>query len=254
MSCITLTGDFTRRLVTTNTSYRYEPVTNWAPAVGVDYIRAIMKIKSKGGLQDLSVRPAIQVTTAVPADPDDWAGFGADPLLTNAGAESSARVDVTATTASKMFYRLGVAYKAGASGEASGDVSLQAAVETYGKIAGVLKDLHLVAPDTSSYYLPIGGWMPTLMVSKIKAAIILTQASANLRVGLAYQLAPHVVESPSAWADVGSTYGSGVNNTGEQSITVSDNEMWVRLGLLYTMTSGSNGQGIATVLGGVRKK
>ncbi len=254
MSCINLSPDVTKRLITTlAAAYRFEPYTDWASAVGFDYVRVVMKIRSKGGAQDLSVRPAIQTTPVVPADPDDWAAFSTDPLLTNAGAESSSRVDLTATTASKMFYRLGVAYKAGAAGEASGDVSLQAAAEVYGKIVGILKDQHIVAPDTSSYYMPIGGWMPTLMVTSIKAGIVLTQASANLRVGLAYQLAPHVVESPSAWTDAGSTYGSGVNNTGEQAITVSDNEMWVRLGLKYTMTSGTNGQGIATVFAGVRK-
>lgn len=254
MSCINATREITKQLSTTVTANRYEWFAGWMPAAGVDFVKFVLKVKASSGAQNLVVQPVIQVAKVRTNDPDSPSLLG-DVSQTGNGETPSVRLNVSATTAAKQFVRFGVAYKASSSGDAAGMVSLQTFTEVYGKIVAT-ETLQLVAPDTNSYYVPLTGWMPSLMVTKAKAALVVTNATGNFKVGLAYQIASTSPEITASWVAAGSLYASGEHNTGDQTLTYGGTppEAWVRLGLKYTNhVSGSNGQGVVTASVSIKK-
>ena len=227
--------------------------TDWMPAIGVDAVKAVFKVKAAGGNRDIVVQPIIQTAKVRTNDPDAPSLLGAT-ALTGAGEASPNTIDISNATAGKQFVRFGMAYKAASTGgEAMADVSLQVCLKVYGKLVAT-KTLQLVAPDTSNYYTPITDWLPSMMVSKAKAALVVTQATGNFKVSLAYQKAATSVESPGSWSALGSLYGSGEDNTSDQTLSYGNpSEAWVRLGIRYTMDGeGTNGQGVVTASVGVR--
>jgi hypothetical protein len=254
VSCVNATKEITKQLSTTVTANRYEWFTGWMPATGVDYAKFILKVKASSGAQNLIVQPAFQVAKVRTNNPDNPSLLG-DVSQTGNGETPSVRLDISATTASKQYVRFGVGYKASSSGDASAMVSLQAFTETYGKIVAT-ETMQLVAPDTNSYYVPLTGWMPSMMVTQAKAALVVTDATGNFKVGLTYQIASTSTEVTSSWVAAGSLYASGEHNTGEQTMTYGGTppEAWVRLGLRYTNhVSGTNGQGVVTASVSIRK-
>jgi hypothetical protein len=252
MSCIQLSSESTRRLNTNSTTQRFEYLTEWMPAVGMDYVRCVYKVKGSSGAQDLNIQPAYQVAAVRTNSPDAPTTYGTG--YSGNGEWVTANTDISAGTASYQYIRFGLAYKAAAAGDAQADVTMQVCAEVYGKIVAT-KTLSLVAPDTADrYFTPISGWLPSSMVTKVKAALVVAQPSANFKAALAYQLAATSVENPGAWSMAGSEYGTGERNTGEQAVTyATPQEMWIRLGVKCVMDAGVNGSGVVTVSAGIRK-
>jgi len=221
------------------------------PAIGVDKIKSIVKAKGKGGARDLKVQLAVQSAPVRTNNPGDPALLGNSHVAN--GEWVSNVIDITGTTGSAQYVRFGIAYAANSdAGEAYATVSLEVFLQVEGEIVGT-KTLQLIAPDTSFRYAPVTDWVPAMAASKVKAAIVITEAAANFKVGLAYQLATTSIEQTGNWtACTDSTAGTGERNTGELVVTTSSDEAWVRFGFRYKMDSGSDGQCVATAAVGIR--
>ncbi len=251
MSCITLTPEVWKRLVTDSTTARYEWFTDWMPAAGMDKVKFVIKVKASSGTATFETQPAIQTAAVRTNVPDSPAGCGA----TSQGGDGeavTASIDISGTTGPKYFVRYGVAYKVQAAGEAQADVSLQVCAETFGKIVAT-RSLPLIAPDMSSFFQPLTDWMPTPMVSKYKAVFILQNQSADFRCRLAWQFAATSVESPGAWSNTGSWYSTGEQCTGDVTATPGSNEMWTRAAIEYKSNNVSNVKATVTASVAIRK-
>ncbi len=251
MSCVTLTLEVWKRLVTTSTAVHYEWFTDWMPAAGMDKVKFVIKVKASSGSATFEAQPAIQTAAVRTNVPDSPTTCGATSQGGD-GESVTSSIDISATTGPKYFVRFGVAYKVQAAGEAQADVSLQVCAETFGKIISI-KTATLLAPDTSTYYQPLTGWMPTSMVSKFKAAFIIQNPSADFRCALAWQFASTSVQQPGSWSNSGTWYSSGEQGTGEVSATPGSNEMWVRAGIACKSNSASNVNATVTASVAIRK-
>ena len=229
--------------------YRYHWTTGFMPAVGMTSVTNVLKSMSGGGTQALKTRLAIQTAEVRTNDPDDPTTLGTE--RSGDGEWNSSEIDLTTPLEDKLYFRLGVAYKAAAVGDAWATVSSQVAIQCSGKLLGSASK-RLVAPDTSTYYEAITDWIPALMAAKVIGALSV-KGDADFRAGLAYQVADTSVGSPDSWADCSDTAaGTEEWNTGELTITYSATpEYWVRFGVRYTCNSGTNCQGDVAVTIGV---
>jgi hypothetical protein len=246
VSCINLSSEIIKALYAATATVRYEWFTDWTAAAGADKVKYVLKNKTVSGA--LTTQLAIQVAECRTNAPDAPATLGSS--LTGAGEQTAAPIDITVNTASKAWVRFGVAYSSASEGSAT--VSLQICLETYGKAVGSTT-VSLVAPDTSSYFLPVSEWLPTPMVSKAKAVFAIQQPSAQFQCRMAHRFATTSVQTPSAWSSGDSFHSTGELCTGEIAVTPGSNEMWVQFGIEYRSFSGVNANAIVTFMALIRK-
>lgn len=139
-------------------------------------------------------------------------------------------------------------------GTSQADVALQLSYNACGSIVGS-GTYQLLAPDTSSYFQPVTGWMPVLGAAKHRAAFISSgTSSAAFKFKVAYQTATTNPNVPNAWATVDSDH-SGDGEACTSDLTPAGGTasvMWIRFGIQYFMSSGTNGQGNVSVAIGAR--
>jgi hypothetical protein len=228
-------------------NYVYYWFTLWMDAVGVDFAQLVLKILQQSGAT-MTVVPVLQTAAVRKNNPDAPAIIGSTSQVGN-GEVRSVLEDISSSTNQKRWVRFGVGFKSGTPGTLTAAlVGFQLFLSTFGKVVAEEETQQVVAFDSSNYFKPLTPWLPARMVSAFMATIVVTQpTSANFKVGLAVQTANTSVESPNAWAGLGSVYNSGENNTGEQTVTYgSPPEFWVRAGLKFTMLSGTLGSAVVT--------
>jgi len=233
-----------QHLVTTSTTVEYAWFTDWLPTEGVDYIRAVLKCVNATG-NSFQWQLAVQYAAVRNDAPGSPATL--QQAQTGSGEYQTGDVNVATSMAANRMFRLGVAYTTTAANQPvqQGDVSLEAAWMQLGTDLGT-RSVAISALDTGTKYAVLTPWIPAIYMTKIKAAFSMnsiTGATSNLRYQLAYQTAGATVQQPNAWvnAEVNTgwttpslTYNE--RNTGEVALSTSD--MWFRLGVAYSMTSG----------------
>ncbi len=109
---------------------------------------------------------------------------------------------------------------------------------------------------TSEQFQVISGWLPTILVEKVKLAAICAGLTGNLEWRLAYRTAATQKSLPSAWSnvtDASAPYGTGEINTGDLALTLSL-KMWVQFAVSYKVPAvGDSGQASLTTALGVRR-
>lgn len=162
MACDVLTPPITRALVaTTSATVRFEPLTDWMPAIGVDTIRALVMISAS--TSGFRVKLAIQTATVRPDNPSSWVALGSDIYAVGGGNTQvrTDRITVTTQTGPAMYVRFGVQFFSAAAGYERGDVALQIATDPCAELIGS-KTFQLVANLSSTYYEPVSGWFPAM--------------------------------------------------------------------------------------------
>lgn len=248
MSCgIVLPGGF-RHLAATasglNTD-RIEPFTGWVPCTGMDTVRALLRFRAL--TNQFQARPAIQLAAVRTDKPDAWT------LLDAMRSADKYTDDLAVSTGGKMYARFGAAYNLSTGstlGEA--DVGLDLVYRLCGTMVGTVT-LQLVAPDTSTYYVPVTGFLPAHQFAKFKSAVVVSSASNGFKHKLTYRAATIDQETITvAWGtdslDAFVT-GDTERNTGELTLPTSGgasiaDKMWIQIGLAY---SGAGAGAGATV-------
>lgn len=251
MACSAAMSLVQRRLAALSSSEtQLEWYTDWMPAIGLDNVQGVLKNKAVTG--NFESRMAMQ-TAAIRTDNPD------SPILLESsyqasGERCSSVLSIATDLLSKCFVRFGVGYHL-SSGSTPGqsDTSLELAYNSCGRIIG--GDVaQLYVPGTTSFYRAFTGWIPAAHAAKVKAAIVILNASANFRCQLAQRTATTSRESTSAWSSAlegGWHSGNGEYNTGEVSLS-NGSSFWVQFGLEYQLSSGSSGEATASVSVAVR--
>lgn len=230
------------RLVATSTTVQYEWYTDWMPTEGIDNIRSVLKGKNATGSY-FSFQLAVQYAAVRVDEPGAPGTLGAAQV--GSVEYQTGDLSVATNMAANRLFRLGIAYftAQGGSGVQQGDVGLQASWKQTGTSLGTTR-VTLEVVDTGTKYAVLTRWMPATLMTKIKAAFVLTSitgASSNLKYQLAYQTAETKVQQPKAWTNAEAGFTTPQNtyderNTGERDLTTTD--MWFRLGVAYALTSG----------------
>jgi hypothetical protein len=224
------------------------------PAVGLDLVNAVMRMKAgAGNFQGRLVMQTAATRTDNPSAPTLLeAGYTS---YTNAPDHCTGVLNVASTTATPMFARFGVAYNL-SSGSALGaaDVSLELTWVACGQMAGG-GTFAIQSPNTTSHYVAVTPWIPCILAELVKAALIVTGTLGTFRCQLSYRTATAVKESPSAWASNWEGLwhgGDGEYSTGELTPSLGS-AMWVQFGVEHSLNSGSDGEAIVAVTVGVRR-
>ena len=107
---------------------------------------------------------------------------------------------------------------------AQADVGLQVTYNTFGALAGSGM-YQLLAPDTGFYYQAVTPWMPVIVGAKHRAAFISS-------------VTDHSGDGEVCTSDITPSGGSA-------------SVMWIRFGLRFAMSSGTNGTGnVSIAIGG----
>ncbi len=240
MPCGQLLGPYQARLAAISTTVQYHWLTGWFPATGVDNIKGVLRNRAVDG--NFQSRLVLQLATIRTDDPSAPVLLEAS-YLQDAGERCTGVLDISNSTASKYFMRLGIAYSVHTgSSIAAADVGLELAYNSCGEIIGATS-LDLVAPGTNSLHTPITGWVPAMYAAKVKAIIIVTNAIGNFRQQLAYRTATTRLQQTSAWSTnfEGAWHtGNGEFPTGEITLSIGS-VMWVQFGLEHSLSSGANG-------------
>jgi len=231
-------------LVSTTTTTQYEWFTGWMSADGIANIRAVVKCKNASGA-NFRWQVAIQYAEVRGDEPRTQMGtLGAQQ--TNSGEYQTQDVSVTTDTDANRFFRLGIAYSSAAAGMEQGDVSLQASWKQLGTDLGTSRVV-LSVNDNGVKYEPLTDWIPATIMSKVKAAFILTgitPSTGHLGYQFAIQFAGTTVAQPGAWELLEGAYTRPGNNvTFEEhnsaaKAPVANTNMWFRLGVAYNQDSG----------------
>ena len=238
MACDNLTPVVQKHLVATTETVTYEWFTGWLPAATLTRIHVLLKSKATSSIFQVQVAMQTAVTRADDPSAPDVVGS----THSNAGEWCGSPVDVTELLEEVALVRFGVAYKATSSGLAQGDVSLQMAYESCGRVVGT-QTLALATGSTTDSFVPVTGWLTALSAEKIRAVVV-SRAEGNFRWKLACRTAATSVEDCGGWTALEAEYHTvGEVNTFDLTPTLTD-VMWVQYGLLY---SSSSGQASATV-------
>jgi len=260
MPCGVLTSPITKHLATNFSgadSLRFEAFTEWFPAMGMDYVKAILKLKSL--TQQFQCQLAVQTAAVRTSAPDSWTTL--DQMTSS--DRCTTMVDVTSTLTGKMYVRFGIAYNCSSgTTNSQADVTLQLSFDACGSIVGSVT-LQALAPDTSSYFVAVTGWIPAIDAAKVRAAILASGAINNFECRLTYrtaQITPEMITDNWATATLEGSYhsGSGEWNTGEITLPTGavsgriDDKMWIQFGLQFKVSSGTAGQATVSVVTAVR--
>ena len=113
MACGKISKPRSERLTSTTTADLFAVVFDWVPCTGLDLVKMVLKLKSVqvgGTAGTFTLKPAIQVASVRPDNPEAWTVISGAPTRTGAGEVNTGNLDVSALTAGKMFARFGLAY------------------------------------------------------------------------------------------------------------------------------------------------
>lgn len=240
-ACFRETAYVERHLVSVTNTTQYAWFTGWMLATGVDTIRAVMKVKNATGTS-FQAQPAIQ-TAAVRTDaPGAASALGS--LQTGNTEYNTQNVTVSTVTSGALWFRLGVAYQSSTAGLTQADVGLGASFQQFGGLLDS-RTVELTANDTSLQVAVLTRWFPAVFFSKIKAVFAATGALGGtaFQFQLAIQSAPTSIEQPGTWSLLGSAQAVGSSsvevNLGELAPASAVTDMWLRVGVVYNLSSGT---------------
>lgn len=255
MACGGLSKKSQKRLNAFSTTVAYEWFTDWLPAIGMDSAMVVLKGRAASSVQFQAqvVMQTAAVRTDQPSDPITKGSAQFPATNTNYFSYNTNIMDITSNTGSVMFVRFGVAYNlvSGASVPASADVELEVAYTQCGDIVAAVT--HQLATTTSTaQYIAVTGWLPRILVDKVKAGLVCNSLTGNFVFQLAYRTAETSKESPSAWTLVADAtgpapYGAGEGCTSELPVSLGNN-MWVQFGIMYKSTSGDGQASVSVAL------
>ena len=227
-----------QHLVATDTTHRFEWFTDWVPAIGVDSIRAVLKGTNTDS--GLNYRVAYQMTPIRVDNPGSPSNVGA--TQTGSGGYCTATQGIT--TSGMRFIRFGVEFWSGSSTVTQGDISLWVSWNCVGSPVSTTT-IQVDADNVVDRIAILTPWIPRIYAAKVQAAIVGTGVTGlgTIRYELVAQTAPSSFENPSAWdTSIHSpqTFSSNTEyNTGDLTLT-SSNDMWVRFGLAYGLSTGTD--------------
>lgn len=241
-SSFVVTPEVFCHLISTDTTIRYEWVTDWKFAMGVDTLRFVLKAYN---VTNLAFSVYIQTANTRPNVPNAPVAAWNSSGNTN-GESNPGDVSIKTTTGGAMWFRLGFAYGSVAAGFGQGDFSFLARGR---QVADLLdpRTLTLVTTDTNDTAIELSPWVPTTWLTAIKAGLRVTGVTgANLRFKLTTLTAPTSFEVPNAagWSTTFDAYRTvNLGNvyeqcTGERTPAAS-NDLWTKVGLLYSLLSGT---------------
>jgi hypothetical protein len=229
-------------------------MTEWIPCVGLDKLRTLLLIRAL--TNQFQAQPAIQTATVRTDKPDAWALLDSMSAVDKCAGE----LDLANTLAQKMYVRFGAGYNlSGGTTLSEADVRLVLAYNACGSILGTVT-MDLVAPDTSTYHVPIAAWMSPQAAAKFRAGIVVTGATNGFKHKLTFRGA--TIEPASvtlAWGtDALDSFVTGdtERNSGDLAFPTTGaasiaTKMWVQPGIGYS-GSGAGAQATVTVVIGVR--
>lgn len=229
-------------LVSTTTTTQYSWFTDWMTADGITNIRAVLKCKNASGA-NFRWQLAIQYAAVRADNPGTPATLGNQQ--TNSGEYQTQDVPVGTGMDANRLFRLGIAYSSAQTGMEQGDVSLQASWLQLGTDLGSSR-MVLGVVDSGVKYAPLTDWIPATVMSKVKAAFILTSITPStgyLGYQFAIQFAGTTVAQPGAWELLGAGYtrpGANVTYEEHNSAAIApaaNTNMWFRLGVAYNQNS-----------------
>lgn len=244
MPCGSTTGSVSKRLNAISPAPSIEWMTGWLSCAGLDFISAVINGRACTS-NHLEIQLVQQVAKVRTDNPEQSVAKGS-VQTPSSGVFSypTGVLDISADTDEAAFVRWGVIYKyAGGQSPASGDIELNVAYTRCGEVVGA-GTWQLDSTTTAVQYVPIAGWLPALLVDKVKLAAIVTNLSGNLQWRLVYRTAATSTSVPGSWTDVtdgDAPYTSGEVNTGDLAVSLGT-VMWVQLGIAYNLSSGGTGQ------------
>lgn len=261
MPCGILTPAITKHLASTFTganSLRFEAFTEWMPVIGLDKLKAILRLRSL--TNQFQCQLAYQTAAVRTDNPDAWATL--DQLTST--DRCTGVLDVSSALAGKFYVRFGLAYNiSSGSTNSQADATLQLSYDACGMVAGGVT-LQALAPDTSNYFAPVTGWIQAIDAAKVLAAILVSGVVNNFQCRLTYRTA--TVDTgviADNWAvvnlEAGWHTGNGEFNTTLLTLPTGvgqsgriDDKMWIQFGLQFSVSSGTAGQATVSVATAVR--
>ena len=246
-SSFQVSQEFWKRLVSVDTTTRIEWLTPWLLATGVDVIREVIKGYNTSNLNFAMYIQTAATRTNVPNAPNYINGSAWSSGENNPGDNTVSTI--TNGTQGALWFRLGVGYASSTTGSGTGDVSITA---SWKQVADLLDTttVQLEANDAGSRFAVLSRWIPAIWVTKFKVGLLATgvTGSNNLQFQLVVQGASTSQEDPSAW-------NTSFDTTGWRALSTSSNyeqctaelslpsglgsPMWVRVGVMYALTTGS---------------
>ncbi len=234
-----------RHLVATSTTTQQEWFTPWYLATGLDTVKAVVKAYNCSG-SNFQYQGVLQTAQVRPDNPNTPVTF-TSPVWSSGGENASGVCTISGQTGTQMWVRFGIQYSS-TSGVAEADVALQVSCYHYGVLLDK-KRVTLSANDTGNRIEVVSRWIPMAWVAKVKAAFVVNgiTGSNNLQFRLTYMTATTSVQQPNsagwsttydAWRSLSGSTGYYENNTGELA-SPSTNDMWIRYGVLYNLSSGT---------------
>jgi hypothetical protein len=240
MACGQSLGPWSAQLTAVSTSeWQVEWMSPWMPSIGVDTLSAVIKNKAvQGGIQ---TRLVIQ-TAAVRTDVPDAPSLLEASWHSGAGEYSTGALSVSSHNGSKFFFRIGVAYQAVTNAPGQANVWLDLCTVACGEVVGTTSR-DLVSSGTTSRFAPLTRWIPAVLAQEVMAAMVVNGATGGFRCQLTWRSAATSRESPGSWATgfEGAWHsGDGEWNSGEKTPSPGT-DMWVQLGVEYSLSSAGEG-------------
>lgn len=251
MACVTTTGPIQKHLDTATTTVAVYFLTGWMPAVGLDLIKGVLRIRNVTG--NFQAQPCYQLAAVRTDKPEAPVLLGS---LAGAGENCSGESDISADTIDMMYIRFGVGYAlSSGSTLGGGDVTLDASMLACGRIVGTFTNTFPVMSSAGSVVYPIAGFLSALEVSAWKIGVIVSGLTGNAQWRFTSRTATTSKEAPNAWSTTES-YRNTDNvevNTGEITMSIGSH-MYVQPGIEVILSSGSTpAQVTLTVTVGVRR-
>lgn len=254
MACVRVTPAVQKHLESVNATDSVTWFFDWMPAIAMDEAFAILKMWNT--INNFRASLVVQ-TAAVRTDkPDAPTLIGS---LVNQAADdeyffTAAAIDLATLVAGKTYVRFGVAHDMSTgSSVGQSDVTLQLSYRQCGSLQAPWVG-HLIATSSTNQFTPISGWLPAQSVLKVTGTIAFTSLTGALRIVLTYRTALATPELPDAWNTTGlgtPITTAGFTNTTELPVSLSD-KMWVQIGVMYWLNSGTLGQADLMILLGIR--
>lgn len=251
MSCGNAGSSSTQSCQTQSTTLAYKWFTPWGPATGLDTVIAILILT--GLIGNFQAQLVIQTADVRPEAPNAPTLLGS--ALSSTTPYCTGAVSVSSYTAGAMWVRFGVAYNL-TSGSALGaaDVTLIVSDDRCGQAAGsATNTLHTTSTATNTY-VAVTGWIPAIVATKVKAALVATALQGPIQWRLAMRTATTTPEQPNAWSTTFDTWRTTAAEvcTGELATSISG-AMYVQFGIQYILSGGSFGNVIVAATVAVRK-
>lgn len=244
MSCSNYFGPIERRITVTSTTEVFFPFTDWGLALGVDRVRATLRLLAESG--DIQIRLAYQTATTVINEGGAGGRNSPQGLGTPTNATMSP-LQFNVSPGTVHWIRWGVLAslsQAGPPGQA--DVVLTLAEPACGKAVGRFADQIHIGGNTSPAVIPVMEWLPAFLLSEFDLAMVVQAVSGNLETQVMIQTADVDPATPNAWQALGTAVAGARKECLRYDVSavtdpgVGTKPMLVRLGLAYKLGSGTS--------------